>query len=295
MAYQGIADAYFKERQFDQALAAFRYSEDRNGYSQAYWELRNVVLQQQLSNVILWGMGLWIVSIVFTHFEKKHRWLDPIREWVKGLKKIKLIDDFVYMFRFIKKPGDSFYYIKRNLRGSLTFAIIIYVWVIAVRILSLYFTGFPFNPYTDPADIPLTNEIIYVLVLIILWNVSNYLISTISDGEGRVKDVVIGSAYSLFPYAFFVIPIALISRVLTYNEAFIYSLLTNLVWAWVGIMLFVMVMEIHNYSIKETIKNVLLTLFTMALFVLVGYILYVLFGQLFDFISAILQEVRLRG
>jgi hypothetical protein len=33
----------------------------------------------------------------------------------------------------------------------------------------------------------------------------------------------------------------------------------------------------------------------MALFVLTGYILSVLFGQLFDFISAIIQELGLRG
>jgi len=295
MAYQAIADAHYKERDFQQALDAYRYAEDINGYSQAYWELRNQVLQEQLSNVIMWGIGFWAVSSVFTHYEKKHNWFDPIREWLVGLKKYQLVDDFVFMFRFISKPADSFYYIKRNLRGSLPFAIILYIWVIAVRVLSLYFTGFIFNPYLDPANIRVANEIITVLVILVLWNVSNYLISTISDGEGRVKDVVIGSAYSLFPYALFALPIALLSRVLTLNEVFIYSLLTNLMWAWLGIMLFVMVMEVHNYSFKETITNVLLTLFTMVLFVLVGYILYILYGQVFDFITAIMQEVRLRG
>jgi hypothetical protein len=60
-------------------------------------------------------------------------------------------------------------------------------------------------------------------------------------------------------------------------------------------MLFIMVKEIQNYSFWETVRNVLTTIFTMALFVLTGYILYVLFNQLFDFISAIVQEVRLRG
>ena len=39
----------------------------------------------------------------------------------------------------------------------------------------------------------------------------------------------------------------------------------------------------------------LVTLFTMALFLLTGYILYVLFTQLFDFITAIAQELRLRA
>jgi hypothetical protein len=66
-------------------------------------------------------------------------------------------------------------------------------------------------------------------------------------------------------------------------------------WFWMGLMLFIMVKEIHNYSFWETVRNVLLTLFTMALFLLTGYILYVLFSQLFDFVSAVLQEVGLRG
>jgi hypothetical protein len=66
-------------------------------------------------------------------------------------------------------------------------------------------------------------------------------------------------------------------------------------WAWMGIMLFIMVKEVHNYTFSETVKNVLLTIFTMALFLLAGYILYVLFNQLFDFISAVIQEIGLRG
>ena len=295
MAYQAIADSHFKERNFDQALASYKYAEDRGGYSDAYWELRNTVLQTQLSKVIMWAAGLWLVSAVFTRYEKKYKWLDPVRNWFSGLQRHKLLDDFIFMFRFIKQPADSFYYIKKNFRGSIKFALIIYLWVVILRVITLYLTGFSFNPFANPADIPVAYEVIITLGLIILWNMSNYLISTISDGEGRVKDVVIGSAYSLFPFALFGLPIALLSRVLTFNEQFIYSLLSNLMWAWVGLMLFIMVMQVHNYKFGETIKNVLLTIFTMALFVLVGYILYVLFGQLFDFITAIFQEVRLRG
>jgi hypothetical protein len=66
-------------------------------------------------------------------------------------------------------------------------------------------------------------------------------------------------------------------------------------WFWVGMMLFIMVKEVHNYSFWETVRNVLVTLFTIALFALTGYILYVLFNQLYEFITAILQELRLRG
>jgi len=295
MSYQAIADAYYKDRSYTEALTAYRYAEDRSGYSQAYWELRNFILQQYLSQAILLLLGLSLAQVVVKRHERKHNWFEPVRKWFRDLQRIKLVDDFVFMFRFIKQPSDSFYYIKKKYRGSLLFAGLLYVWVLVVRVLSLYVTGFTFNSYTSLSDIRIENEVLYTAVLIFLWNAANYLVSTISDGEGRVRDVVIGSAYSLFPYVLFALPIALISRILTFNEVFVYSFSQNIMWFWTGLMLFIMVKEIHNYSISETIRNVLITLFTMALFVLTGYILYVLFNQLFDFVSAIFQEVRLRG
>jgi tetratricopeptide (TPR) repeat protein len=295
MAYQAIADAYFKERDFSNALIYYRYAEDQHGYSQAFWELRNEILQKYLSGVIIGLLGLSVAQNIFSRIERKYKWLDPLRRWFKDLKNHKLIDDFVFMFRFIRYPADSFYYIKKNLRGSLRFAWIIYAWVIVVRVASLHVTGFIFNKYTSTAQIRVENEILITLLLMFLWNAANYLVSTISDGEGRVRDVMIGSAYSLFPYALFALPVALLSNLLTLNEIFIYSFSMDLIWFWVGLMLFLMVKEIHNYSFSETIRNIFVTIFTMALFVLTGYILYVLFNQLFDFLTAILQEIRIRG
>jgi tetratricopeptide (TPR) repeat protein len=295
MAYQAIADAYYKNIDYTNALVSYKYAEDRSGYSQAYWELRNLVLQQYLSQAILGLIGLVVVVNVGKRFERRYKWFDPARKWLKDLGKIKLVDDFLFMFRFIRQPADSFYYIKKSYRGSMIFAGLIYLWVLVVRILSLYLTGFTFNSYTNLTDIQIGNEIVITLMAFFLWNAANYLISTISDGEGRVRDVIIGSAYSLFPIALFELPIALLSNVLTLNEIFIYSFSMNIIWFWTGMMLVIMVKEIHNYSFSETVRNVLLTLFAMALFLLTGYILYVLFNQLFDFISAIIQEVGLRG
>lgn len=210
------------------------------------------------------------------------------------MKQFRLVDDFLFMLRFIKQPVDSFYYIKKKQRGSLTFAILVYLWVLVVRLLTQYLTAFVFNNYASVSDIRVENELLYPLVFLFLWNAANYLVSTISDGEGRVRDVVIGTAYSLFPYALFALPLAIISNVLSLNEVFIFSFIQNIIWAWTALMLVIMVKEIHNYSFGELVRNILVTLFTMALFMLTAYIMYVLFNQLFDFISAIFQELRLR-
>jgi hypothetical protein len=295
MAYQGIADAHFKEMDHRNALANYRYAEDRAGYSQAFWELRNLTLQRYLGNALMAMFGLMLVSRVATGFDRRYTWSRPIRDRIDRVKSIKLVDDFIFMFRFIKQPIDSFYYIKKGLRGSLLFAMLIYLAVIVIRVLSLYVTGFVFSPYSAPDQINVANVIAMTVLLMVLWNAANYLVSTISDGEGRVRDVVIGTAYSLFPFILIALPVALLSNVLTENEVFLYSFPLSLMWLWIGIMLFIMVREIHNYSFSETVKNILVTLFTMALFVVTGYILYVLFDQLFEFIKAVAQELRLRA
>ncbi|MBL8092903.1 MAG: YIP1 family protein [Anaerolineales bacterium] len=295
MSYQAIADAHFKAGEYAQALTAYRYAEDRNGYSQAFWELRNQVLQRTLTQALGWLFGLWIVLEVGGRLDRRNRWSAPVTTWLAGLRRFRLIDDFVFMFRFIKQPSDSFYYIKTRERGSLRFAGLIYAWVLALRVLTIYATSFIFSPYGTLAYFRVEDEILPTLLAIALWNAANYLVSTISDGEGRVRDVIIGSAYSLFPYTLFALPIALLSNVLTQNEVFVHDFSLNLMWAWVGIMLFIMVKEIHNYTFSETVRNVLTTLFTMGLFLLTGYILYVLFNQLYEFVYAIFQEIGLRA
>jgi hypothetical protein len=295
IAYQAIADAYFKQGNYDQALVNYRYAEDRYGYSEAFWELRNDILQRYLAGALMLLIGLSIGQSALKRLDRRYGWFGPWRKWLADLQRFKLVDDFLFLFRFIKQPADSFYYIKKKQRGSLGFALLLYLWVVAVQVATLYLTGFIFNPYASPVEIHAENQVISTLLVILLWNVANYLVSTISDGEGRVRDVVIGSAYALFPYALFALPIALISNVLSANEVFLYTFSLNLVLAWTGLMLFLMVKEIHNYSFGETVRNVLLTLFTVAIMLLTGYILYVLFNQLFDFIMALFRELQLRG
>lgn len=299
MAYQSIADAYFREGDYARALLNYRYAEDRRGYSEAFWELRNVLLQRYLATGLAALAGLVVARGLLERLDRRYGWFEPLRRGLARLRRRKLVDDFVFMFRFIKRPADSFYYIKTKeqaeRRGSLGFALFLYLWVVAVRVSTPYLTGFIFNPYANPGEIRAENEVVYTLLFLLLWNAANYLVSTISDGEGRLRHVVIGSAYALSPYALFALPIALLSNVLSTNEVFVYTFSVDLMWAWVGLMFFLMVKEIHNYSFGETVRNVLLTLFTMAVMLLTGYILYVLFTQLFDFVTALLNELRLRG
>ncbi|MGL4372129.1 MAG: hypothetical protein ACRCS6_00010, partial [Turicibacter sp.] len=96
------------------------------------------------------------------------------------------------------------------------------------------------------------------------------------------------------PYLIFALPLQLLTNVLTLNEAFIYSFSFFIILAYCLILLFLMVKEIHNYTVGETVKNILLTLFGIILIVLTTFILYLLITHQLDFIQSIVQELKIR-
>jgi cell division protein FtsL len=56
-----------------------------------------------------------------------------------------------------------------------------------------------------------------------------------------------------------------------------------------------MIKEIHNYDVKGLIQNILLTVFTMMMLILIGFLLYALGAQVVNYVESIIQEVILRG
>jgi uncharacterized membrane protein len=56
-----------------------------------------------------------------------------------------------------------------------------------------------------------------------------------------------------------------------------------------------MIKEVHNYDVKALLKNIFLTFFTMVMLVLIGFLMYVLTAQLWNYVESIIQEVILRG
>ena len=58
--------------------------------------------------------------------------------------------------------------------------------------------------------------------------------------------------------------------------------------------MFLSIKEINDYSVKDTVKIIGLTLFTILIAVLLAFIIYVLWSQVFEFLQAIVGEVVYR-
>lgn len=293
LSYKALANSYFKQDNYGEALESFRLAEDKKGYSEAYWQIRNFWLQENTTKILLGIFLLLIIKFILGKVDKKFGIFNSLRAGVKRVKEVKLIAELRYAFRFFKHPMDSFYEIKYSGRASVLSATVLYVWFLILQTVGLFITGFTFSK-GNPYYINLSSIIINTYAPLALWIVSNYLVSTISDGEGKFKHVYISTIYALVPYLVIAFPVMIISNVLTLNEAFVFNFSLFIAKAWSAILLIVMVKEIHDYTFKETVKNILVTIFGMILMVLVLFILFILFNQEVDFIKSIIQELRIR-
>ena len=124
-----------------------------------------------------------------------------------------------------------------------------------------------------------------------LWVAGNFLVSAINEGEGSLANVYMATAYSLTPYIV-IGPLVIISTyVLTLNEAVIVHYLWAIALLWSAGLLCMSVREIHGYTVKETVKIILLTLFFMIMAVIVCVILYLIGQQVVIFFGDFINEV----
>ncbi|MCF7923719.1 MAG: hypothetical protein K9L64_01280 [Candidatus Izimaplasma sp.] len=294
LAHKGMANAYFSLGEYDDALEEYYVANDRDGYSDAFWEVRNAWLIDYAATFVIIFFVLLLIFIVNIKVKIVAYAMMPIKKGIKWVRsKSKTTDQILYVFSYLRNPADKTYEIKRKNRIQIFPVTILLGLYFLFYIFYIYNLAFLFND-RQIENINVIEELIKIILPIILWVVSNFLIGTIREGEGRLKDVYITSIYCLAPY-FFTLPlIALLSQVLTYNEAFIISFMHTIAIMLTVVYFFFMVKETHFYNVKETIKSIFISAFTMVMMLLGVFILYILLNELFILVKDIFMEVYYR-
>lgn len=294
LANSAIARARFRNLEYQEALDYYEIAADRVGYSDSFWQIRYQWMQNYLGNVLILLISFFILLKVLKWMDKKYHIYDPLRKWQKQLLEIKVIRELSLIFRMFRHPVDTFYEIKRNHKSSYLASTILFVIFIGLNVITAYQTAFIFN-YTNLESYSLIREVAVLGSIIILFVFSNYLVSTLSSGEGFFKDIYQTTAYSLAPYIILTIPVVLMSHVLTFNEVFIFQAMNQIKFYWSLGLIILMMKEVHNYNIKALIKNIFLTLFVMVMIVVIVFLIYLLANQLYEYVFGIIREVIVRA
>lgn len=291
LAHSALGSALIKEGEFDLALSEFYDARDYEGYSDAFWEIRNVQLQENLPTWMLGIIILWIVFAITKKVFVRSSLYERYVSWKSLVFDRKLIKEVTLSLHAIKQPFDMFFDIKRYNRASVKSGFVVFGLFVLVYLINTYATGFLFR---NPNPNNLLIELVIVIAAFFLYVLVNYLVSTLNDGEGRLKDVFIATAYVLIPFILFTLPMTFLSHFLTYNEAFIFDFYHQIVFGWTLLLIVLSIKGIHNYTFMETIKNILIIIFGMFILVLIGLLIYSFMGQLVEFVLSVIKEVIYR-
>lgn len=285
-ANQAMGHAYLQEENYEQALKYFRLAKSFEGYSDAFWEVRNIWIRNYLVAAVL---AIAAVIVLIRGGKSLYRKKYANRPTTQTGEHI-LLGQLRYSLYFMRHPMDGCYGVKKEGKNSWWCANILLGTFILISILEKYCSGFLVKTVRE-GRYDLITDIGKVLVIFIGLTACNYLVVTIHEGEGFFKDLYCAYAYCLTPYIVIKPFVILLSNVLTYNEVFLISFANIIVWTWVVILILLTLKEINNFTVGETAKALAITAFTVLILTLLVCIIYVLFSQVIDFVITVVREV----
>lgn len=217
------------------------------------------------------------MNAAFTHITNK-AW------WVRTGKTLK------YSLYVITHPFDGFWDLTHEKRGSIAAANILTLLLIFTRIWLVLSPAYwvnlqHFNVYIYMAQ---------TIVPLALWSISNWAITTLLDGKGRLKEIYMATAYAFTPAVIMNIAVMIISPVLIETEWALVSIFLNLGTVWsVGLVLAAMMM-IHDYSLSKTILSSFITIVGIGVILFVFGIFFSLISDGIAFIVSIYKEIAFR-
>lgn len=202
----------------------------------------------------------------------------------------RLLDSAAYLPYLVFHPFDGFYEAKFRGRGSVLLATVLFFLYGISRIAEAQYTGFVAN-YNHLYGLESTELFVSGALPVALFFISNYCVGTLTDGNGRFRDIYLVTCYSLSPLILFSLISTLISNVVILEEL---PILTAFYWIgvlWFMFLLFAGLCVVHEYT---ALKNAG-ALFLSAVAAVVIIFLAVLFLTLIDRVTGFFHVVYIEA
>lgn len=308
LAYTGIGRSLLLREEFEEAMYFFEHGNNREGYSRAFQEYRTIRLGENFGIAMLVVALVILVIAIWPILRRRYSTLSETESavsseaaWLELMESNTLKSKFQRTYQSLKyslyvifHPFDGFYELKYFNRGSLPAAFIILFGVTITYTLMRQYTGFLFN-HNNPDDLNIVVEFASVILPFALWVGVNWAFTTLMTGKGKLKDIIIASAYALVPLILINLPMIIVSNYLVLEEGTFYFLFLSIAVLWTGfLMFFGAVMTTHEYGFGKSIFTTLLTLVGILFTIFMGLVIMNLFELLVRFIEEVFTEIMFR-
>ncbi|MBQ9122767.1 MAG: YIP1 family protein [Lachnospiraceae bacterium] len=202
-------------------------------------------------------------------------------------------DKWKYMLYTVTHPMDGYYWIRHADRGSVPLAVLMVMIFGAMFTANRLLSSFVVNDI-DPRSVDSLYEMIGVLVFFLLMCVSNWSVTCLMGGEGRMKDITIAVGYGTIPISVCLFLGTIVSQVVADEEQAFYGILIGVGIAYGLIMILVGIMQVHNYTLGKTLITIFLTFVAMLIIIFVVLLLSNMISLVWGFFRSVYTEIIFR-
>lgn len=202
-------------------------------------------------------------------------------------------DKVKFLFYTLTHPLDGYYEVRHREAGDVGLAFIVVLISAIAFSLNKRYASFVVNE----SDIRTVQTLLYVgamFMLYILFCVSNWAVTCLTNGEGRMKDILTVTGYGMLPIPLLFIPATIISQGIAAGEEAFYHILIVVAVVWALFLIISGNMVVHNYTLTTELKTLVFTVLAMCIILFIVLLFYSVLSQMLGFFKSVYTELIYR-
>ena len=286
-AYVGIGKNLYRQGEYEEAMEYYQNASETANYSIAFQAWR----KQTTEKAILWIIPIVVVLVVLLakvmgYVARKNK------EGIVKVGKRTLWEEFLYGFYVILHPFDGFWDLKHEKRGSVRGGLCILALTVFAVVYNTIGSAYLFG---GGGKVNIVGPMVTVLLLVGLWCLANWCLTTLFDGEGSLKDIFVATTYALVPIPIIMIPATIATHFCSLAEAEFITLALGLAYVWTGMLIIFGSMTTHGYSMGRNIAISFFTVVGMVFILFMAVLFWNLITRMVSFVTDIVTEISYRA
>lgn len=277
-AYSGLARAELTGGNYKKAMELAKEGYDRETYELSFELYRKGLLEKYF-----WVLFLIVVAIAGCFIAFYFAVIKKEKQIIKN-KDVRL------MFKTLIHPVLAFEEIKDKKQGSIGLSVLLIGLFYVTAVIQVLCGGFMFTQY-DPA----TFNSLWVLVrsagLVVLWIFSNWMICTLMQGKGTMREICIVTSYSLLPIIIERVLRLVFTNVLLPSEAMFLTGFDAIAIGFTAILLIIGLLKIHEFTMSRLVGTSVLSIGWLAVLVFLIILVGMLVQQIGGFAVTVFLEL----
>ena len=205
----------------------------------------------------------------------------------------RYVESLKYAKHVLFHPFDGFWDLTHEKRGSFAAATTFLVLFLVTDIAQLLFTNFQF--INAPLQyVNVFEQAASLLLPFLILCLANWSMTTLFDGKGRFIDIYIAMCYALVPFTLIQLPLVFVSNIIAADEAAFYTVLMSFSNAWCIFLIFVGLMQVHDYGPGKTLIFLVVTVVGALIIIFLLLVFFSLLGDAASYFISLYREIAFR-